>query len=273
MTRLLQIEWLKLKYNRAFWILTGMYVFGVTLICSSAMLLMEWFKSEGADFDEVDPTILPLYDFPDVWQNITYIATFLKVILGFIVIISISNEASYRTLRQNIIDGLSKKEFLISKLLLIGIMSIGTMILLFTIGMVTGLIYSHILGAKYIFSEMQFLFAYGLEVFVYLTFALMIALLVRKTGLVIVGMLMYTVAFEPFLAMFIEHFPYISDDIRWIRHGLPIRALNNLIHVPYLKYAFQETQDYVSFREVAVVLGWLAINVGLSYTILKKRDL
>ncbi|MDW3209967.1 MAG: ABC transporter permease subunit [Reichenbachiella sp.] len=273
MTRLLQIEWLKLRYNRAFWILISMYSAGVIIVCSGVMMLLQYLKSKGADFNGIDPTIIPFYDFPDVWHNIAYIATFFKVLLGFIMVISIANEASYRTMRQNIIDGLSKKEFLMTKLLIIGILSIGAMLLLFLIGLTTGSIYSHVWGWKYIFSDLQFLFAYGFEVFCYLTFALMIALLVRKAGLVIVGLLMYTLIFDPVASKLLEHFPHIWDQIRFLKDYLPVTAMNNLIHVPYMKYFFQEIQDYISWRELSIASGWLIANISLSYWILKKRDL
>ena len=96
--RLLEIEWLKLKNYKVFWILIIMYFLGLILILSSGMFLMQFLKSKGAEFQGIDPTILPLYDFPDVWQNMTYIATFFKIILAFIVIISVTNEISYRTI-------------------------------------------------------------------------------------------------------------------------------------------------------------------------------
>lgn len=273
MIRLLQIEWLKLRYNRAFWILVGMYAVGVIIVCSGGMLLLEFLKSKGADFDGIDPTIIPLYDFPDVWHNIAYIATFFKVLLGFIMVISIANEASYRTMRQNIIDGLSKSEFLQTKLLIIGILSISAMLLLFLIGLITGGIYSHVIGWKYIFSDLQFLFVYGFEVFCYLTFALMIALFVRKSGLVIVGLLMYTFIFDPVLSLLIERALFIPQEFKFLKDYLPVTALNNLIHVPFLKYFFQEIQDYISWKELSIVVGWLMVNISLSYWILKKRDL
>ena len=111
MIRLFEIEWLKLKNYTVFWILLIMYFLGLILILSSGMFLMQFLKYKGADFNGIDPTILPLYDFPDVWQNMTYIATFFKIILAFIVIISVTNEISYRTMRQNVIDGLSKWEW------------------------------------------------------------------------------------------------------------------------------------------------------------------
>ncbi len=273
MIRLLKIEWYKVKHYKAFWILTAMYALGVILVCSGAMFLMEFLKSKGADFNGIDPTILPIYDFPDVWQNISYIASYFKIILAFIIIISISNEATFRTLRQNIIDGLSNKEFLASKLLLILSLSIFTSVLLFLIGLGTGAAYSHVWGIKYIFQSSQFLLAYALEVFTFLTFTLMIVLLIRKTGMVIVGLLMYTLMFEPLLAVFLENFPDIPDGIRAFASFLPIKALNNLIHVPFQRYVFMEIQDYVSLKETLIVFGWLIFNVAMSYLILKKKDI
>ncbi|MEO9966709.1 MAG: ABC transporter permease subunit [Reichenbachiella sp.] len=273
MIRLLQIEWLKLKYNRAFWILIAMYTISVTIVCSGGMLFLEFLKNQGADFNGIDPTIIPLYDFPDVWHNITYVASFFKVLLGFIMVISIANESVYRTMRQNIIDGLSKREFLQTKLLISFIIACSATLLLFLIGLITGSIYSHVIGWSYIFSNLEFLLAYGFEVFVYLTFALMIALFVRKAGLVIVGLLMYTLIFDPVLSKLLEHFPYFWDEIRFLKDYLPVTALNNLIHVPFLKYVFQEIQDYISLKEFAIVTGWLIVNVSMSYWILKKRDL
>ena len=118
MTRLFEIEWLKLKNYRVFWILIIMYFTGLIIVLSSGMFLMQFFKNQGAEFSGIDPTIIPLYDFPDVWQNMTYVATFFKIILAFIVIISVTNEISYRTMRQNVIDGMSKWEFLKSKFIL-----------------------------------------------------------------------------------------------------------------------------------------------------------
>ena len=118
MDRLLRLEWLKLRHYRPFWVLFSMYVAGVTVVCSSGMFLMNFIKSKGGDIEGIDPTRLPLYDFPDVWQNMSWVALFLKVILGFIMIISVANEINFKTIRQNMIDGMSEWEWLSSKLVL-----------------------------------------------------------------------------------------------------------------------------------------------------------
>ncbi len=276
MKRLFQIEWLKLKHYRPFWVLTGLYALLVTLICAGVHFFFIFLKNQGADFRGVDPTIIPFYDFPDIWQNITYIATFFKIFLAFIVIITTANEIINKTLRQNIIDGMGKKGWIQSKLLLIGGLSLAATLLLFFVGLISGLLLSHPHGYPHILASTSFLFAYFLEVFTFLTFALFLILLVRRSGLVIVGLMMYTFAFEPFLGVMLMfppnefNFPSYTYDLAQL---MPIRALNNLIHVPYQKYAFREIQDFVSLKEVFIVCCWLSFYIGMSYLILKNRDL
>ncbi|NJN25408.1 MAG: ABC transporter permease subunit [Cyclobacteriaceae bacterium] len=273
MVRLLEIEWLKLKNYKIFWILTGMYLLGLALVLSSGMFLMQFLKYKGADFDGIDPTILPLYDFPDVWQNVTYVATFFKVLLAFIVIISVTNEISYRTMRQNVIDGLSKWEFLQSKLYLILALSACSTLFLFLEGLLTGLVYSHVIGLQFIFAELEFLAAYFLEVFTFLSFAMLLGLLIKKSGFVIVLVFMYTLIFEPFLAVNMMHNPWIKEYSAWLAPYLPIRALNNLIQVPFQRYIFMEIQDYVAWKDVLIVLGWLIVFQLSIYKLLDKRDI
>ena len=113
--RYLQIEWLKLKNYKTFIRLASLYFILLLLILSSVKLLLSWMASAGAEFEGISPDIIPFYNFPDVWQNLTYLASYLKFFLAFIVIISVTNEYSYRTIRQNIIDGMSPPEFLIAK--------------------------------------------------------------------------------------------------------------------------------------------------------------
>lgn len=280
MKRLLQIEWLKLKHYRPFWVLTGLYTIMVSLICFGVHFFFDFLKKQGANFNGFDPTMFPFYDFPDIWQNITYVATWFKLFLAFIVVISIANETSHRTLRQNIIDGMSKKDWLVSKLLLIGALAGAATLLLFVLGIITGLIYGHPESYTSILDSTQFLFAYCLEVITYLTFAFLLTLIIRRSGIVIVTLMMYTLAFEPLLTLFLTNFPdFLSNYatmpaiMNQIAAFFPIRALNNLIHLPFQRWALQEIQDYVSLKEVLIVLGWLAFNIRVCYWLLRKRDL
>ena len=272
MTRLIALEWLKLKNYKVFWILLVLYFAGLAIIYGGGMFLLQYLKNQGADLDGIDPTIIPLYDFPDIWQNGTYIATFFKIILSFIIIISVTNEISYRTLRQNIMDGLSKREFLLSKLLLIIWIALAATVFIFLEGLVMGLLYSNVTAAAYIFQDLEFLPAYFLEVCTFLSLAFLLSLLLKKAGFVIVLIFMYTLIFEPFLTVNLLHNPHIPDTFDWIIPFLPIYALNQLIQVPFPKYIFREIQDYVAITDIMIVLGWLMIYNLLIYRVLKKKD-
>ena len=272
MIRLFRLEWLKLKHYRPFWVMIVMYALCITVVCSGVMLFMAYLKSEGADFNGIDPTIIPFYDYPDVWQNLTYLGSFFKVILAFIVIISIANETTFRTLRQNIIDGLSFDDFLKSKLIFIFSIALAATTLLGIIGIVTASIYSHVQGFAYIFQSTSFLFAYLLGIFTYLTFAMMLTLLIPKTGLVIVGLFMYTLVFEPLLSTFIQHYPKTYDWLKPVPKYFPVMSIYYLIPIPFPRYVLMEIQDYVSLKETLIVVGWLVFNIATSYFLLRIKD-
>jgi len=274
MIRALKLEWLKVRNYRIFWILTGMYLLALLVITSGGMFFLEWLKSEGADFKGIDPTIVPIYDFPDIWQNTTYLGSFVIFLLAFIVIISVNNDITYHTLRQNIIDGISKKEYLLSKMLMIVAMAALSTIFLFVAGLVNGSIYSHVWGAQYIFDEQEFLAAFFYQIIIYCTLAFLLAMVIKKAGFVIVALFLYTFMFEPIATAIMINAPAFRDGLAPdIAQFLPIKAINNLISVPFGRYVFMEIQDYIPLKTLAIATGWFSVYLGLIYYILKKRDL
>ncbi|MFY0606295.1 MAG: hypothetical protein JXR10_06240 [Cyclobacteriaceae bacterium] len=274
MIKALRLEWLKVKNYKTFWILLGMYFLALTIVCFGGMFLLEYLKSQGADFEGIDPTILPIYDFPDIWQNMTYLGSFLKVLLAFIVIISITNDLTYNTLRQNIIDGTSKKEYLIGKMSMIISMALASMIFVFFAGLINGAMYSHVWGAEYILEGSSFLLAYAYDIIIFCCFAFLLSLLIKKSGFVIVIVFLYSLMFEPIFAVILENQPDIKATfIPHLVPFLPIKALNNLIAVPFPRYIFREIVDYIPFKALAIATAWLGIYItGIMY-ILIKRDL
>ena len=110
-----------------------------------------------------------------------------------------------------------------------------------------------------------FIPAYFLLLTAYLIFALLIGLLIKRTGLAMGLMFLYTLIIEPMLVFRINK--------RWIKGLLPIKAINNLIHMPFGKYALREVQDYVAFKEIIIVLAYMVLFIYCIYLLLKKRDL
>ena len=270
----IKLEWLKIRNYRVFWILLGMYLLALTIIAAGGVFFLEWLKSLGADFNGIDPTIVPIYDFPDIWQNMTYLGSFVKILLAFVVIISVNNDITYNTLRQNIVDGISKKKYLLSKLIFIIVLAgISTLFLFFT-GMITGTIYSHVWEGRFIFDEMEFLGAYFFDIIVYCSLAFLLSLKIKKAGFVIVVLFLYTMMFEPVASAILTNAPYFKDSF-WseLVAFFPIQSLNTLITVPFGRYVFMEIQDNIPFKTIAIASGWLVFYLTMIITILSKRDL
>src|ERR1700741_5260222 len=173
MAELLKIDLKKMVNYRTFWVVCGLYFLTLAFVTASGMEILKWLASKGAEFGaDININRIPLYHFPDVWQNLLYISGFFKIVIGIMVVISITNEFTYRTIRQNIIDGLSRWEFLLSKILtnvLLSLMSVGMM---FVIALESGLIYSPEIVMKDIMTDVEFFPAYFLEVFSFLSYAL-----------------------------------------------------------------------------------------------------
>ena len=268
MIRLLTLEWLKLRHYRPFWVLLVLYFVVLGLVSCSVMFFFEYITSQGAEFEGIKPTMIPFYDFADIWQNLTYLATYFKIFLGFIVVMSITNEYDYKTVRQNIIDGLTKWEFISTKLLVILALSLATTLFMFLVGLVMGWIYSPVQGASVIFANAEFLLAYLLDVTAFLAFALLVGMLIKRTGFAIVLLAFYSLFIEPIATtILMARYPDLV-----LYQYFPIRAINNLISVPFAKYAFREIQDFVAVKDVIVVGVYLAGFTFLNYWLLKERD-
>ena len=267
MLHLLKIDLKKMTSYRTFWVVCGLYFFTLGMTTASGMEFLKWLGRMGASFGtEINITRIPFYHFPDVWQNITYVSGFFKAILAFMVVISITNEFTYRTVRQNIIDGLSRKQFIISKVLTNILLSLMSMLMVFVIALVTGLVYSPTIVFTDLVMDLEFFGAYFLEVFAFLSFALLLGMVIQRSGLTIVILV---------LSQMIEAIirANVDDYVPWLIPYFPMESISNLIPLPFPRYVFREIQDYVSITSVLVVAGWTFVFNYLAYLKLKKSDI
>jgi ABC-type transport system involved in multi-copper enzyme maturation permease subunit len=268
--KIIQLEYFKFRHYKSFLVILGLYVFCFLLAGLSIKGLLDWFMEINANDDLFKHFLesgLPVFDFVDIWQNLAWLASAIKWIPAFVIIISITMEYSQKTIKQNIIDGLSKKEFLLSKLSLVFVISLGSAILLFLLGLFLGLMYSPVKELKYILENLEFVAGYFLEIFVFLCMAMFFAFWLRKSGVTIILFLLYTAFIEPIFTA-ILHYEY-----DWKVWFFPVEAINRIIRVPFQKYALYHVEDQILPGDVMVALGWAAIFIALSYWLLKRRDL
>lgn len=267
MLHLLKIDLKKMTSYRTFWVVCGLYFITLAFSTASGMEFLKWLARTFEEFgSKLNIKRIPLYHFPDVWLNLIYFSGFFKVVLGIMTVISVTNEFQYRTLRQNVIDGLSRWEFLATKILtnvLLSLLSVGMILI---ISLVTGLIYTPELDWNYVFADMEFLVAYFLEIFAYLSYALMLGLLIQRSGLTIILLLLSNM-----LEIIIK--ANIDDYVPAVIPYFPMESISNLVPMPLKRYAFQEIRDYLTFSSLAIATGWTLVFNYFSYLKLKRSDI
>jgi ABC-2 type transport system permease protein len=272
MIRLLKIEFRKIATYKVFWVMAGIYLASVIFVFYGFPSLIDYFsaKSNAPEFKLLKNF---LYNFPDIWQNLSWIASlrfFIKVLLGIIVIVLITNEYSYITIRLNIMNGLSRTDFLKSKIYLIIFFSLLATLFLVISVLILGWIFSPVHTFQAITGKLMFVVGYFVETFTYLVFAFMLGLLVKRTGFAISILFVY-----PIIELIVQQ--QLPDKIG---PYLPLNAMNHIIRTPntsVIQYHSPKNtidlQTFVAGQDILVCLAFAAIFIYVCYLVLKKRDL
>jgi ABC-type transport system involved in multi-copper enzyme maturation permease subunit len=176
MLRLLNIEFQKLRYSKSAKILTITYF---VLICLISLIASYEFDFGQINFRIADQGI---FNFPYIWHFTSWFAAWLKIFLAIVIVSMVANEYSYKTLKQNLIDGLSKKEFLASKVLTVIFFALLSTVFLFTVSLILGLIFSDYTELSIIFSDMEYLLAYFIKLLGFFSFCLFLGVLVKRSA-------------------------------------------------------------------------------------------
>lgn len=223
-----------------------------------------------------------IYNFPEIWNFTTYIVALLKIFLGLIIVFSISQEFSNRMFKQNTIDGLSRKEFIGSKLLTITIFTVVSTIIVFFITLFLGHTYSKVTDSEMIFKEIFFIGNYFVKLFTFFCFLMFLSILLRKSMFVFLAFFVYWIV-EGILKGVEIHTRLQGLDKEAIQNSflftklLPLESMSNLIPNPMLRLDMAKMMGlkyeftYPTESLVACIV-WCVIFIFGSYWILKKRD-
>jgi len=144
-------------------------------------------------------TILPLYQFPHVWNFTTWISSFYNISLVLLVIMMTCNEFNNKTYKQQLIFGLSRSELLFQKILLVTLLSAYVVFLVGVSSVTSGLVYSYKITLSLVFEKSWILALLFIQIFTYLSFGLLFSLIFRNMILSGVVYLMYRVIIEPII--------------------------------------------------------------------------
>mgnify|MGYP002633842570 CR=1 FL=1 len=274
MNRLLKIEWGKTWNYNVFKILGIIYVVSF-IISIIALPLIQVKTSMTADTDLLD--IKSFYTFPIIWDTYAYLAGKSNLFLAIIVIFLVGNEFSFRTFRQHVIDGLSRDELLIGKLIVIGVIALANTIMIFIFGWIFGLIYSSGYAFADTFSHLYILGIYFIQAVAYMIMALFLTIWLKNKTLSMVVLLMYFLILEPILGLVVRKYV-------WVKLGLffPAKVMKKLTTIPengvieFIKVNAEFNglgESLPLYLTVIMAIGYSLIFYFIARWILLKRDL
>jgi len=278
MLRLLDIELHKLRYSRSAKILTLTYFILITFI---ALFSSIEFDLGSVHFRLADQGI---FNFPFIWHFNSYIAALLKLFLAIVIVSMMSNEYSNRTLKQNLIDGMSKKEFVLSKFFTILLFSLISTLFLFIVSLVLGYSFSDYTEISIVFSDMKYLLAYFVKITGFFAFCMFLGILIKRSAFAL-GFLFIWWIMENIVNGILSWGIFRESDMaEKIVQFFPLSSMSNLVVEPFTRLNVIQTaatqigseldKDYgVHWYQLLIVIAWTFVFVFLSYTLLKKRDL
>ena len=269
MSSLLRTEWLKIKKYPAFWWMTG--------IVALSYPGMNYAIYSGGYKDQLDDkTMGPIlrmlpnpFTFPDVWQTVAFISSLFVFLPSVVVIMFITNEYTYKTHRQNIIDGWSRRDFMTSKMIDVVIICLLATILYVITAFVIGIINSASATGNF-WEGTKYIGLFFLLVFSQLSIAMLIALLVRKAFIALGIFLFYYFPLEPIL---------VQLGKRWANGAgefLPLEISDRLI--PFPRFFIRDANEWkrlVAQSDIHTLYTILltAITWAICFWINKRRDL
>ena len=278
MKRLLSIELQKIWKNKASRVLTLTYFILLTFIALIASIKFDLgiFKFHLAE--------MGIFNFPFIWHFNTYIAAVLKLFLAIVIVSMMANEYSYGTLKQNLIDGMSKKEFIQSKFLTVVLFATASTVFIFIMSLLLGFSFSSYTELSIVFSDLEYLLAYFIKLVGFFSFCLFLGILVKRSAFAL-GFLFVWNIIEGVIKgiLTFKIFPDSAEDAS-IMQFFPLESMSNLIVEPFTRLSLvknlgtqigiDHVKKYdVELSSVLIVLCWTVIFIFLSYRLLKNRDL
>lgn len=244
MTTLLRIEWCKIKHYRAFW-----WVLAITAVTyptvSYFMLLFYRKITEQLPADAAKAFLGNPFGFNEVWHTVAYCSSMFIIIPAIVVIMLITNEYSFKTYRQNIIDGWSRRQFLTGKFLDVAIISFLVALLYVATSLLIGFTNSRpddVAGENRTYFIVYFFF----QTFSQLSIAFLIGFLMRKSFIALAVFIFLFLVLEPMLTALLSFVPGS------IGHFLPFEISDRMIPPP----GFMGKMDPAVYAETMKNTGW-----------------
>jgi ABC-type transport system involved in multi-copper enzyme maturation permease subunit len=271
MNHLIYTEWLKIKKYKAFWWLLGITALtypGINYIFYN--IYDELMHNESKAAQVAKMVIGSPFAFPEVWHTVAYGSSMFTFIPAVLVIMFITNEYTYKTHRQNVIDGWSRTQFLTSKMINVFITSLVITALYILVTLVIGLVNSEDQTGE-VFDGLKYAGLFALQTFAQLSIAFLVGFLVRKAFISLGIFIFYFLILEPIAVAFGR--VKLNDSLRF----LPLEISDRIVPIPafigrFNTAAYQRAIDAINLH-VLLTIVVTSLIWWLCFWINSKRDL
>ena len=271
MTNLIRTEWLKMKGYPAFWWILGATALAYPAINYGFYKIYEDIMGNPTEAAQMAKMFIGNpFSFPEAWHTVAFASSLFTFIPAVVVIMFISNEYTYRTHRQNIIDGWSRNQFVTSKLIDVLIITLIITLLYFVIALITGINNQERL-IKNTWGQAHYIALFALQTFSQLSIAFLFGFLIRKAFLALGIFLFQYMILENILAGYL--YAKAGDEGRF----LPIEISDRLIPMPTFmarlnpdryKTLVDSIPQHVVLTVILTTIIW-----AFCYWLNKRRDL
>ncbi|MEJ7735915.1 MAG: ABC transporter permease [Chitinophagaceae bacterium] len=268
MLQLLRIEWLKVKNYRTFWILLL-----ITLVSVPAFNYVIYDLLDNSFPKIQGKSILGSpFGFPDVWQTVSWNSSLLLLIPAVLIITLTTNEFTYKTHRQNIIDGWSRNQFINVKLFQVLLLSI----------ILTGIVFATSIGFGYlankpqtglsIWQDVRFTGFYFVEMISYSLIAFLISMFIKRAGLAMGIFFIYMIIEQLIVVILRNKYKQQSEDF------FPHEVTDMLIPQPYAQKILYNADKVKLWEDKLIIYLTIAALYVFVYCIItnwrfRKSDL
>lgn len=257
MLRLLRIEWTKIARYPGFWLILALSL----MIYIGAVAVM---GNPNFSFpDDLEKQVEGFLSFPMIWDIIGWLSYWFNLPLAIVVVLNISNEFSQRMLRQAIINGQSREEWMVGKIVFIALLSFLALLVVITTTTITGIYFGGI-KRYYFFDHLDLFFAIWLRTFSYLSLVLLISTLIRKPVIALGIGVLYAIIAENILVA--------TGNPPW-NEWYPLWSSVLLVPNPFAPFYGDSVPKLLDGEVLFRVIGYTATWLGLTYLFIRKRDL
>ncbi len=271
MLSILRIEWLKIKKYPAFWWMLGIVALtypGINFICYKIFLGFTVKKDMTAAI--VNSIMGNPFAFPETWHSVAYFSSFFVVVPSILVIMIITNEYTFKTNRQNVIDGWSRNQFVTSKLLGVAIISLVVTLMYIITAIYFGITTNNANVTSWA-EGLQYVPLFFLQTFAQLSIAFLLGFLMKKSFIALGIFIFYYLILENILVGILKIMNLSGGRF------LPLALSHKLIPGPKFFSHFPDSayeQSLLQINEHIIYTLTLTVSIWLlCYTVYNKRDI